>query len=338
MTKSLRHHRYLHYDVFTDKPLTGNQLAVFTHATDMTAGDMARVTLEMNFSECTFVQPAEQAETDVRLRTFGLDGEMPFAGHPVIGSTFALAHEGFVKPPKARLVLGLGIGATPVDLEWKGSELAFVWMTQRPPNYGPTLDARDRMTAVLGIEPAAICDGLPIQEVSCGLPFLFVPLTSRAAVDRCELDPRANEAMFRTPDYTSRHLRLLRGAERRRRHGLQPNARRGARRSGDWIGERAARLLSRSPSTGAARPGGTHGQPAGREDGQAEPGAHPDRGDGRRDHGRQGRGRQRARAATGGSRGSSRSSRRRRGVRVDGLLELLELLVEPIGGSIDKAT
>ena len=206
MTKSLRDHRYLHYDVFTDKPLTGNQLAVFTHAKDMTAGEMARVTLEMNFSECTFVQPAEQAETDVRIRIFGLDGEMPFAGHPVIGSTFALAHAGFVKPPKARLVLGLGIGATPVDLEWKGSELAFVWMTQRPPNYGPTLDARDRMTAVLGIEPAAICDGLPIQEVSCGLPFWFVPLTSRAAVDRCELAPRANEAMFRDAGLTRRDI------------------------------------------------------------------------------------------------------------------------------------
>ena len=205
MTKraqTLRNHRYLHYDVFTDTPLTGNQLAVFTDPAGLTADDMARITSEMNFSECTFVQPAELAETDVRLRIFGLDGEMPFAGHPVIGSTFALAHEGFVKPDQARLILGLGIGATPVDLEWKGSELAFAWMTQRPPRYGPTLDARERMAAVLGIEPAEICDGVPIQEVSCGLPFVFVPLTSRAAVDRCELDPRANEAMFKDAGLT----------------------------------------------------------------------------------------------------------------------------------------
>jgi trans-2,3-dihydro-3-hydroxyanthranilate isomerase len=204
--RKLRDHRYLHYDVFTDRPLTGNQLAVFTDPTDLTADDMARVTREMNFSECTFISSAEEAGTDVRLRIFGLDGEMPFAGHPVIGSTFALAHVGFMKPPRGRLILGLGIGPTPVDLEWKGTELAFAWMIQKPPKYGPTLDARDRMASVLGIERAAIHDGVPIQEVSCGLAFVFVPLLSRAAVDRCLMDPRANEAMFEDAGLTRRGI------------------------------------------------------------------------------------------------------------------------------------
>jgi trans-2,3-dihydro-3-hydroxyanthranilate isomerase len=188
--------RYLHYDVFTDTPLTGNQLAVFTDPAGLAAGDMARITREMNFSECTFILPSEQAGTDVRLRIFAPDGELPFAGHPVIGSTFALAHEGLVRPPQGRLVLGLGLGPTPVDLEWSGDELAFAWMTQPPPRFGPTLDARDRMASALGIEPAAIPDALPIQEVSCGLPFVYVPLTSRAAVDRCGLDPRAGAAFL----------------------------------------------------------------------------------------------------------------------------------------------
>src|SRR5262245_43943059 len=118
-TRHARAHRYLHYDVFTDEPLTRNQLAVFTDAADLSTDDMARMTREMNFSESTFVLLAEQAGTDVRLRIFSPDVELPFAGHPVIGSTFALAHEGFLKPPRARLVLGLGIGPTPVDLEWK---------------------------------------------------------------------------------------------------------------------------------------------------------------------------------------------------------------------------
>ena len=121
---------------------------------------------------------------------------MPFAGHPVIGSTFALAHEGLLKAPRARFVLGLGLGPTPVDLQWEGAELGFAWMTQAPPQYGPPLGARDRMAAALGIEPAAIPAGLPIQDVSCGLPFTFVPLTSRAAVDTCLLDARASEALF----------------------------------------------------------------------------------------------------------------------------------------------
>jgi trans-2,3-dihydro-3-hydroxyanthranilate isomerase len=199
-------YRYLHYDVFTDRPLTGNQLAVFTDPAGLTTDDMARITREMNFSECTFLFPAEQPGTDVRVRIFSPDGEMPFAGHPVIGSTFALAHQQFVKPPRGRLVLGLGLGPTPVDLEWKGTELAYAWMTQQPPAYGPTLEARDRMASVLGIEVAAIHKEVPIQEISCGLPFVFVPLRSRAAVDRCVLDPRGNDAMFRDAGLTRRDI------------------------------------------------------------------------------------------------------------------------------------
>jgi trans-2,3-dihydro-3-hydroxyanthranilate isomerase len=198
--------RYLHYDVFTDRPLTGNQLAVFTDPAGLAADDMARITREMNFSECTFVLPSEQAGTDVRLRIFAPEGELPFAGHPVIGSTFALAHEGVLKAPQGRLTLGLGIGPTPVDLEWSGSALAFAWMTQRPPEFGPTFDARDRMASALGLEPAAIQDGVPIQQVSCGLPFLYVPLKSREAVDRCVREPRASEGLLREAGLTSRGL------------------------------------------------------------------------------------------------------------------------------------
>jgi trans-2,3-dihydro-3-hydroxyanthranilate isomerase len=103
-------------------------------------------------------------------------------------------------------VLGLGLGPTPVDLEWKGAEMAFAWMTQQVPKYGPTLEARDRVASVLGIEGSTIHDGVPIQEVSCGLPFLFVPLASRAAVDQCVLDPRAGQAMFKDAGLGSRGI------------------------------------------------------------------------------------------------------------------------------------
>jgi trans-2,3-dihydro-3-hydroxyanthranilate isomerase len=197
---------YLHYDVFTDNALTGNQLAVFTNPAGLATGDMTRITREMNYSECTFIQPPEQAGTDIRLRIFCPDGEMPFAGHPVIGSTFAAAHEGLVKPGQARVTFGLGLGPTPVDLEWKGAELASAWMTQQPPKYGPTLDTRDRVASVLGIDASAIRDGVPIQEISCGLPFLFVPLTTRAAVDRCVVDVRAGDAMFKDAGLASRGI------------------------------------------------------------------------------------------------------------------------------------
>ncbi len=87
--------RYLHYDVFTDRPHTGNQLAVFMEPQGLATEAMSAMTREMNFSECTFALPAEAAGTDLRLRIFGRAGnEMPFAGHPVIGSAFALADDG----------------------------------------------------------------------------------------------------------------------------------------------------------------------------------------------------------------------------------------------------
>src|SRR5262249_18142891 len=82
---------YLHYDVFTDTALEGNQLAVFPEPAGLTAEDMQRVTREMNFSECTYIFPAETAGTNVRMRIFTPGEELPMAGHPTVGSTFALA-------------------------------------------------------------------------------------------------------------------------------------------------------------------------------------------------------------------------------------------------------
>jgi trans-2,3-dihydro-3-hydroxyanthranilate isomerase len=166
VSTSTRVHRYLHYDVFTDTALTGNQLAVFTNPSGLTTDDMARVTREMNFSECTFIVPAERPGADVRVRIFGLAGEMPFAGHPVIGSAFALAHDGRGKPSQGSVIFELVAGPTPVDLEWNGAELGFAWMTQPLPSYGPTLERRERVASALGIDLTALIDGAPIQEVS----------------------------------------------------------------------------------------------------------------------------------------------------------------------------
>ena len=89
---------YLHLDVFTGEKLLGNQLAVFPDASGIDAGLMQRIALEMNFSESTFIMPAEQSGTDIRMRIFTPGSELPMAGHPTIGSTFALAHTGVIAP------------------------------------------------------------------------------------------------------------------------------------------------------------------------------------------------------------------------------------------------
>jgi trans-2,3-dihydro-3-hydroxyanthranilate isomerase len=205
--------RYLQYDVFTDKPLTGNQLAVFTDTRGLTAEQMQAMTRETKFSECTFVQPAEMPGTDVRLRIFGPNNEMPFAGHPVIGSTFALADDGAIAAGRREFTFGLGIGPTLVELEWAdgaegtaGRRLQFAWMTQQKPVFGPTLDAPKSLATALGIDPSALRPGVPPQEVHCGSAFFMVPLVSRAAVDQAVVDIRAAAAMFEAAKITRRGL------------------------------------------------------------------------------------------------------------------------------------
>jgi trans-2,3-dihydro-3-hydroxyanthranilate isomerase len=182
---------YLQYDVFTGEPLLGNQLAVFTDARGLTTGKMQRITREMNFSESTFILPAERDDTDVRMRIFTPYLEMPAAGHPTVGSTFALAHLGVIPPGTPRFVFGLNAGPTPVDLEWADSGLRFAWMTQRNPVFGPPIEDRAAVAAALGLTADDVVPGLPIQEVSCAVPFLFVPLRDRATVDRAISDAAA---------------------------------------------------------------------------------------------------------------------------------------------------
>src|SRR5438552_1375845 len=132
----MRSYRYLHYDVFTDHLFGGNQLAVVLDSRGLSAITLQAIANEMNFSETTFVLPAEQPDTDVRMRIFTPGDELPMAGHPTIGSTFALARSGVIGPDTRRFVFGLGIGPTPVSLTWKNKELTFAWMTQRPPEFG----------------------------------------------------------------------------------------------------------------------------------------------------------------------------------------------------------
>ena len=177
-------HAFLHYDVFTREPLTGNQLAVFLDGRGLEPARMQALAREMAFSETTFILPAETPGTDARMRIFTPGIELPMAGHPTVGSTFALAEAGVIKPGTSTFTFGLGVGPTPVSLEWSGDRLRFAWMTQRTPDFGKVVSEIQVVAAALGVRRDDIASELPIQEVSCGVPFLFVPMTSREAVDR----------------------------------------------------------------------------------------------------------------------------------------------------------
>ena len=130
-------YRYLHYDVFTDRRFGGNQLAVFPEAAGLSAQTMQQIAREIGFAETTFVTQAERPDTDVRMRIFTPGTEMPMAGHPVVGSTFALARDGAIAAGRSDWVFGLNIGPIPVSMEWSGSRLDFAWMTQRNPRVRP---------------------------------------------------------------------------------------------------------------------------------------------------------------------------------------------------------
>ena len=194
-----RSYRYLHYDVFTDRLFGGNQLAVFLDGRGLSAEAMQAIANEMNFSETTFILPREQRETDFRLRIFTPGTELPMAGHPTIGSAYALARAGVLEPGRDRFVFGLGVGPTPVTLSWKGSDLDFVWMTQRLPIFSEPIANPAGAARALGLPAAAVAGaGLPVQVVSCGVPFLIVPLATRRAVDNAASHFEAIDAFFRS--------------------------------------------------------------------------------------------------------------------------------------------
>jgi trans-2,3-dihydro-3-hydroxyanthranilate isomerase len=187
-----RSYKYVHLDVFTDKRYQGNQLLVFTEPTGLDTAIMQLMTKEANYSECTFVLPPEAPGTDFRVRIFSRTAEMPFAGHPTIGSAFALAHTGAIKPGTAKTTFGLGAGPTNLDLEWKDQRLTFAWMTQLTPTFGKAITDHPGLAAALGLDAAALQskpDTVPAgQEVNCGSNFLIVPLATRAAVDAAIID------------------------------------------------------------------------------------------------------------------------------------------------------
>ena len=193
----VRSYRYLHYDVFTDHLFGGNQLAVFLDGRGLPTETMQAIAKEMNFSESTFLLPPEKEGTDVRMRIFTPGGELPMAGHPTIGTTFALARAGVIERGRKHFVFGCNIGPVPVALTWNGDDLSFAWMTQQLPVFGEAIRDPARTAAMLSLSAAAVAGtGLPVQVVSCGVPFLFVPLTARMAVDNVVVNPGLLDAML----------------------------------------------------------------------------------------------------------------------------------------------
>ena len=181
-------------DVFSSRPLRGNQLAVFHDAGRLTAAQMQSLAREMNFSESTFVIPAPHPSDPVRVRIFTPRREIPIAGHATVGTAWVLGSRGELRMGAA--TLRLGVGDTLVTLEGRARNPSFIWMSHRPAEFGERRNDRDRIAADLGIDTGDVRGDLPIEAVSTGNPFLFVPLSSVDALKRCVSSPSALGTLF----------------------------------------------------------------------------------------------------------------------------------------------
>jgi trans-2,3-dihydro-3-hydroxyanthranilate isomerase len=160
-------YRYVVADVFTDTPLTGNQLAVFTDGRELDGETMQALAREMHLSETVFVLPPE-ADGHARIRIFTPATELPFAGHPTLGSAFVLA-----QPLQLEEIrLETGAGTVPVRLEREGARISFGWMTQPLPRWRP-YERADELLSVLGVESE-----LPVDWYDLGPSHVFIALRS----------------------------------------------------------------------------------------------------------------------------------------------------------------
>jgi trans-2,3-dihydro-3-hydroxyanthranilate isomerase len=186
--KKLRYHIV---DVFTDRQFGGNPLAVFTDGTGLSTETMQAIAKEMNLSETTFVLPPADSANHYHVRIFTPGSELPMAGHPTVGTTFILARESMIENSEREndegsttVRLEEGIGLIPVQISWREGAADFIEMNQPPPTFGATFDDRAALAGVISLEASDIDARFPCQVVSCGVPFLFVPVTSLDAARR----------------------------------------------------------------------------------------------------------------------------------------------------------
>jgi trans-2,3-dihydro-3-hydroxyanthranilate isomerase len=164
--------RYVLVDVFTDTPLAGNALAVFTDGREVETEQMQRLARETNLSETVFVLPAE-SDGHARIRIFTPVAEIPFAGHPTLGTAFVLA----APLQLTEIRLETGNGTVPVSLEREGARITFGWMSQPLPSVEPYAGKRELLEA-LGVEKSE----LPVEVYDNGLRHVYVTLSSEEAV------------------------------------------------------------------------------------------------------------------------------------------------------------
>jgi trans-2,3-dihydro-3-hydroxyanthranilate isomerase len=183
-------------DVFTDKPLAGNQLAVVLDAQDIPGEVMQRIAKEMNLAETTFVLPPDNPAHAAKVRIFTPAVEMPFAGHPTVGTAWVVATHGLVPGDALEFTLEESVGPVRVRGVEGPDGLAF-WMTHPPVSFGEILKEQGRVAEAIGVKSDDLLPNVPVQIATTGVPFLYVALKDARAVDAAESNQQKLRELFR---------------------------------------------------------------------------------------------------------------------------------------------
>lgn len=190
----MRELNFIQADVFTDTPFGGNQLAVFLEGEGLDQKTMETLAREMNFSESTFVQKSGRSDCQFRVRICVPGKEIPFAGHPTVGTAAVLALRGAMAD---RGTLELGVGPVGVEVQKLGERRARAFMQQPRTAFGPAIRVEAEVAAALGLRREDLDVGFPMRVASAGLPSLLVPLRSREALGRIRVDNAAYSRVVR---------------------------------------------------------------------------------------------------------------------------------------------
>jgi trans-2,3-dihydro-3-hydroxyanthranilate isomerase len=191
-------------DVFTERRFSGNQLAVISGPSNLSSDQMQDIAREMHFSETTFINPAPALKNHYPVRIFTPEHEVPFAGHPVLGTAFVIREE-IMERPSNDIILDLSVGSIPVSYILELGKPPMFWMKQNGPVFGRTFETAE-VAKVLTLPVSALDIRFPIEEVSTGLPVIIVPVRSLAAVKSARINTDAYQDLIDGTEAKALHI------------------------------------------------------------------------------------------------------------------------------------
>lgn len=186
--------KYFIVDVFGQKKYSGNQLAVVVLNKEMAAEEMQKIAQEFHFSETTFIEPTKDSENNYYVRIFTPNSEVPFAGHPTLGTAYIIRNE-LIPEGTDKVVLNLKVGQIPVNFAPYGS-IEILWMKQIEPTFGKKYDSHD-ISKMINLSKDDIDENFPIREVSTGITFIIIPLKNLEAIKKASTNLTFYKSFFK---------------------------------------------------------------------------------------------------------------------------------------------